>query len=119
MGRRRSIECWLTGYGAKKGLGGRGGRRGRRRRLKKKCSQDGEESSFEVWLTCVVVDVVEITDEVLGVIDVDKVVKEVDEEDDVRERIDDEVVGAERVLVGVHSKQTEVRTRLGRRRNHR
>jgi hypothetical protein len=34
-----------------------------------------------------------------------------DEEEDVRERIDDEVVGAERVLVSMHSGQTEVRTR--------
>jgi hypothetical protein len=71
-----------------------------------------EQDSFEVWLTCVVVDVVEMTDEVLGVIEVVEVDEE-DDEEDVRERIDDEVVGAEKVLVGMDSGQKEVRTRLG------
>lgn len=51
---------------------------------------------LEVRLTCVVVDVVGMTDEVLGVVEVIKVVKEENEED-VREGID---VVAEGVLVG-------------------
>ena len=51
---------------------------------------------LEVRLTCVVVDVVGMTVEVLGVVEVIKVVKEEDEED-VREGID---VVAEGVLVG-------------------
>jgi hypothetical protein len=50
-----------------------------------------------------------MTDDVLGVVEVVKVVK--DEEEEVSERIDDEVVGAERALVGVHPGQTEVQTR--------
>lgn len=58
--------------------------------FKKSVSKTGNKV-VKVWLTCAVVDVVEMTDELLVVKGVEEVEVEVEEED-VKEGIDDEVV---------------------------
>jgi hypothetical protein len=57
--------------------------------LKKSVHKTGNKV-VEVWLTCAVVDVVEMTDELLVVKGVEE--DDEEEEEDVREGIDDEVV---------------------------
>ena len=60
--------------------------------FKKSVSKTGNKV-VKVWLTCAVVDVVEMTDELLVVKGVEEVeVEEEEEEEDDKEGIDDEVV---------------------------